>query len=170
MSLIRLLFLLGADDVQVVKRRSFFVYQSELGLLKKVEGRLGVLSSQNRPRFHTVGCLDIPRGSILPRAQITGTLEMNPHSSSGSGLRPLVLSPSNGCTSSSHGIQSAILSPLLGIEKQKSMKSASQSPLRRPRASTLPAFIPDHQSWFDDARFDGSFPSRVLPFLYLGNL
>ncbi|KAG6335681.1 hypothetical protein ID866_3415 [Astraeus odoratus] len=28
----------------------------------------------------------------------------------------------------------------------------------------------DHQSWFDDARFDGSFPSRVLPFLYLGNL
>jgi hypothetical protein len=42
--------------------------------------------------------------------------------------------------------------------------------LRRPRANTLPSFISDHQTWFDDTRFDGSFPSRVLPFLYLGNL
>ena len=42
--------------------------------------------------------------------------------------------------------------------------------LGRPRANTLPSFISDHQTWFDDARFDGSFPSRVLPFLYLGNL
>lgn len=51
--------------------------------------------------------------------------------------------------------------------------------LRRPRASTSPwlpsstsfgLFGGDHQSWFNDARFDGSFPSRVLPFLYLGNL
>ncbi|KAN0061584.1 tyrosine/serine/threonine protein phosphatase pps1 [Thecaphora frezii] len=24
--------------------------------------------------------------------------------------------------------------------------------------------------WFDDVRFEGSFPSRILPFLYLGNL
>jgi dual specificity MAP kinase phosphatase len=43
----------------------------------------------------------------------------------------------------------------------------------RPRASTspwLPSLFGDHQSWFNDPRFDGSFPSRVLPFLYLGNL
>ena len=43
----------------------------------------------------------------------------------------------------------------------------------RPRASTsplLPSLAADHQVWFDDPRFDGSFPSRVLPFLYLGNL
>jgi dual specificity MAP kinase phosphatase len=44
----------------------------------------------------------------------------------------------------------------------------------RPRASTSPwlpsTFGGDHQSWFNDPRFDGSFPSRVLPFLYLGNL
>ncbi|KAF7423928.1 tyrosine/serine/threonine protein phosphatase pps1 [Pleurotus ostreatus] len=43
----------------------------------------------------------------------------------------------------------------------------------RPRANTspwLPSLFGDHQSWFNDPRFDGSFPSRVLPFLYLGNL
>jgi len=50
------------------------------------------------------------------------------------------------------------------------------SVMGRPRASTLPAPIAtapslnDHQVWFNDPRFDGSFPSRVLPFLYLGNL
>lgn len=46
-------------------------------------------------------------------------------------------------------------------------------PKGRPRANTspwLPSFFGDHQSWFNDPRFDGSFPSRVLPFLYLGNL
>lgn len=45
--------------------------------------------------------------------------------------------------------------------------------VRRPRASTLPPPLSspsDHQVWFNDPRFDGSFPSRVLPFLYLGNL
>jgi len=45
-------------------------------------------------------------------------------------------------------------------------------PVRRPRASTsplLPSFV-DHETWFNDSKFDGSFPSRVLPFLYLGNL
>ncbi|KAH9830274.1 uncharacterized protein C8Q71DRAFT_372064 [Rhodofomes roseus] len=28
----------------------------------------------------------------------------------------------------------------------------------------------DHHVWFNDPRFDGSFPSQMLPFLYLGNL
>ncbi|KAG8964004.1 tyrosine/serine/threonine protein phosphatase pps1 [Tulasnella sp. 408] len=44
--------------------------------------------------------------------------------------------------------------------------------VRRARASTspmLPSFL-DHETWFNDPKFDGSFPSRVLPFLYLGNL
>ncbi|KAF5371701.1 hypothetical protein D9758_003412 [Tetrapyrgos nigripes] len=45
---------------------------------------------------------------------------------------------------------------------------------RRPRANTSPwlpsLFGVDHHNWFNDSRFDGSFPSRVLPFLYLGNL
>lgn len=42
----------------------------------------------------------------------------------------------------------------------------------RPRASTSPWLVPgaSHHAWFDDPKFDGSFPSRVLPFLYLGNL
>lgn len=44
--------------------------------------------------------------------------------------------------------------------------------LRRARALTspiLPSSV-DHQAWLSDPRFDGSFPSRVLPHVYLGNL
>ncbi|KAG8904659.1 tyrosine/serine/threonine protein phosphatase pps1 [Tulasnella sp. 403] len=54
----------------------------------------------------------------------------------------------------------------------QSYAPGQQVPIRRARASTsplLPSFI-DHETWFNDPKFDGSFPSRVLPFLYLGNL
>lgn len=57
----------------------------------------------------------------------------------------------------------------LTINYGSSTPTTTRQP-RRPRANTLPSFISDHQTWFDDTRFDGSFPSRVLPFLYLGNL
>ena len=52
----------------------------------------------------------------------------------------------------------------------------SSKPLPAPgraRALTTPISMPsrvDHNAWFTDPRFEGSFPSRVLPFLYLGNL
>lgn len=48
----------------------------------------------------------------------------------------------------------------------------SSLPRKRARASTspMPNVLSDHWAWFSDPRFDGSFPSRVLPFLYLGNL
>lgn len=54
----------------------------------------------------------------------------------------------------------------------QSYAPGQQVPIRRARASTspmLPSFV-DHEAWFNDSKFDGSFPSRVLPFLYLGNL
>lgn len=46
-------------------------------------------------------------------------------------------------------------------------------PVQRARALTSPVSLPshmDHSAWFMDPRFDGSFPSRVLPHVYLGNL
>lgn len=38
-----------------------------------------------------------------------------------------------------------------------------------PSTGPTPTPVTDH-SWFHDKRFEGSFPSRILPFLYLGNL
>lgn len=153
-------------ELQVVKRRSFFVYQMEVGLLKKVEARLGAGNGQGRPRCYTYGSRDMSRGLVAPSGHSATEISAG----SGSSLRPLILT-----SSSSHqpGIRStalpaATMPNVLGVEEMR--PAVQPRTLRRPRASTLPAFIPDHQSWFDDARFDGSFPSRVLPFLYLGNL
>ncbi|KAJ4473196.1 hypothetical protein C8R41DRAFT_581669 [Lentinula lateritia] len=67
---------------------------------------------------------------------------------------------------------SSSMTSLDGIGETSSVSAAGRT--RRPRASTSPwlpsLFGGDHLSWFNDPRFDGSFPSRVLPFLYLGNL
>ncbi|KAI6107935.1 hypothetical protein F5141DRAFT_1188993 [Pisolithus sp. B1] len=152
-------------ELQVAKRRSFFVYQTEIGLLKKVEARLGVANGHGRPRCYTYGSQDIPRLRVGPPRH--STTETPP--GSGSYLRPLILT-----SSPSHhpGIRNATSPAVQSTTTVPDVLSVQVAPqtLRRPRASTLPTFIPDHQSWFDDARFDGSFPSRVLPFLYLGNL
>ncbi|KIO26742.1 hypothetical protein M407DRAFT_23938 [Tulasnella calospora MUT 4182] len=59
-----------------------------------------------------------------------------------------------------------------GTSLSQSYAPGAQVTVRRARASTspmLPSFL-DHETWFNDPKFDGSFPSRVLPFLYLGNL
>lgn len=43
------------------------------------------------------------------------------------------------------------------------------TPSRRTNDATPSQSGPESRVWFDDKRFDG-FPSRILPFLYLGNL
>lgn len=159
-----------------MKRRSFFVYQAEVALLKKVEARLGVGNGQGYSRLHRFGYRDIPRELVAPPGPFMAVPVEDPHSGSNLCLRPLMLgtppvSGSSGMRSATAPIAHRATAPnMLGVAAEEAVKLPSQSLLRRPRASTLPSFIPDHQSWFDDARFDGSFPSRVLPFLYLGNL
>lgn len=157
-------------EMQVVKRRSFFVYQAEVALLKKVEARLGVGNGQGYSRLHGFGYRDIHRGLVAPPGPFMAVPVEDPHSGSNLCLRPLMLGTPP--VSGPSGMRSATapIAHMLGVAAEEAVKLPSQSLLRRPRASTLPSFIPDHQSWFDDARFDGSFPSRVLPFLYLGNL
>ncbi|KAF9236694.1 hypothetical protein BU15DRAFT_89003 [Melanogaster broomeanus] len=163
-------------ELQVTKRRSFFVYQSEVGLLKRVAARLGVANGSYRSRHNTFGYGEIPRGlapAVMPAP--TGTPPMvvpsqsrGPGSDGQGGIRPLTLSiPSS--SSVPTGAMSFV-SGSAGSLKTLPNGSGRGSVLRRPRASTMPTLISDHQRWFDDARFDGSFPSRVLPFLYLGNL
>ncbi|KAJ3530575.1 hypothetical protein NMY22_g8515 [Coprinellus aureogranulatus] len=93
-----------------------------------------------RPPEELVGSL--PRRGMIPQQDKSSTL------------------PSSSSVTSLGG------QPVSGVQRHTGVK--------RPRANTspwLPSFHGgDHQSWFNDPRFDGSFPSRVLPFLYLGNL
>jgi len=114
--------------------------------LKKVEGRLRVTNISLRSRYQYG---DIQRGATGQAGDYPAPRN-NTH-----GNRPHAL------TINYSSSTPTVLLPAV---------STTTRQLRRSRANTLPSFISDHQTWFDDARFDGSFPSRVLPFLYLGNL
>ncbi|KAL4246440.1 hypothetical protein ABKN59_009635 [Abortiporus biennis] len=165
-------------ELQVEKKRSFFVYPQEVQWLRRIESRLererNVVNHgvpPQHPASRGIGSLGGRIGHGRPASQSisypafhtvgesgTGFL-VNPTNASSGGRD--VLSSSEGSTSSSYPGPGATM-----------MLGKPTPPMKRPRASTLPALpsFHDHSSWFNDHRFDGSFPSRVLPFLYLGNL
>jgi dual specificity MAP kinase phosphatase len=193
-------------ELQVVKKRSFFVYQSDLGLLRRVEVRL-VSEREERARASGASGSGLGSGSGsgrlgaagggMVRTGSNGSLgrqngwarfsnsvygngnggEVNgggySRSSYHSGGRPAANSISITMPTTPQGQHhnvngsSPAPAPIMVVPSQNHMVKS------RPRASTspwLPSLFEDHQSWFSDPRFDGSFPSRVLPFLYLGNL
>lgn len=152
-------------ELQVSKERSFFVYGADLGILRRWEmeergkerdrGVRGVKYFSNH-REH----LSISEGHV--------GAGVNPYVA-GWGITDQRETPSPTAVPSQRGAISSSAPKDLDIHDP----NIKIGPGRRPRASTLPASSLlgwDHQTWFDDPRFDGSFPSRVLPFLYLGNL
>lgn len=173
-------------ELQVVKKRSFFVYQGDLGMLRRVEGRLASERESERARVGggVVGRATNVNGSLSrvgwPRFG-SGVSVSGGRSSYHTGGRPgsnsiSIPSPSLAQTAGqSHSNSFDGSSRGSAPPPQPMMIVPSQGHLvkNRPRANTspwLPSLFEDHQSWFNDPRFDGSFPSRVLPFLYLGNL
>ncbi|KAF7294193.1 hypothetical protein HMN09_01147700 [Mycena chlorophos] len=166
-------------ELQVAKRRSFFVYPGEVGLLRRVEGRV---RSGERERDATVFAPVAGRLGLQRRASTTAKDTPNvilaptpkvpsrtPSPQPFSGQRPPAKSVSFAVAPNGHGHAISASVPNESAETQMQTHTTRSG---RPRATTspwLPSFG-DHQSWFNDPRFDGSFPSRVLPFLYLGNL
>jgi dual specificity MAP kinase phosphatase len=167
--------------LQVEKRRSFFVYNTDLPVLRRVETRVNVQKEQRgRATSSAATALGLRRGSVGGWAAAAPPPGPPPASSSGLGMgKPSSMSRASGAMAM-YGPDP--LSPVSAgaagtsgtLPNASAFAFAPQSlPVRRPRASTspwLPSVFGDHQSWFADPRFDGSFPSRVLPFLYLGNL
>jgi dual specificity MAP kinase phosphatase len=143
-------------ELQVARRRSFFVYHTDLAILRRVDARLA------QGRAPANGNAAHSRAPSYDFAMLTGTGRQGPG--------PVAI----------HRAPSHAHSNTLPASLPASYPFGAPLPPagvvgvgRRPRASTspmLPALVHDHQLWFDDPRFDGSFPSRVLPFLYLGNL
>ncbi|KAF9004867.1 hypothetical protein BDZ89DRAFT_1169119 [Hymenopellis radicata] len=140
--------------------RSFFVYAGDLGVLRRWE-------NEERGERERKG-----RSSVAPPKHESPVFS-GVHTrgeSMGVGVNPYVAGWGVGDGMS--------LSMPDGGVVERTPQSAGVLPapvavrrVGRPRAATLPASLGwDHQAWFDDPRFDGSFPSRVLDYLYLGNL
>ena len=164
-------------ELQVQKKRSFFVYQNDLGILRRVESRLSSEREQERARTgaRVIGTGSLGRQSGWPRFGSGVTSNSNARAVYHTGGRQASNSISNPSSSNLNFIPSSPQPLVTSPPQPAPMIVPSQGHLvrSRPRASTspwLPSLFDDHQSWFNDPRFDGSFPSRVLPFLYLGNL
>lgn len=211
-------------QLQVVKRRSFFVYQADLGILRRVETeerrereremqmqqeRARERERVTRERSGSTGARRTPGSS--PGFNPYATAGWTPAENNGKSVRPPLpsstrnYSPSDGqklpgrrpAAKSVSFAQAPVLTfqsaeahvsepppePITTPPPHSTVPLSSSVPdittstavkARRPRAMTSPwlpsSFDGDHQAWFNDSRFDGSFPSRVLPFLYLGNL
>jgi len=142
-------------ELQVAKKRSFFVYQSDLGLLKRVEARLG----KDR------GSSGMNSSHYSNGSDAGSEVSWNPGRSNNANSMANTVGET---------IHAASTQDLTSSELQQNNPPARTYPegFRRPRARTMPMMpaFTDHQSWFNDPRFNGSFPSRVLPFLYLGDL
>ncbi|KAJ7183720.1 hypothetical protein C8R46DRAFT_518720 [Mycena filopes] len=168
-------------ELQVAKRRSFFVYPGKLGLLRRVEARIGsgevfaparmglgrrmsgaALGSGSGSSTGSLGSAGGAQvlGSVISEVEAAAAPSPPPYSG---GARP--------AAKSVLFATGAVMAPPVMVPSQGQGQGAVTR-AGRPGARTspwLPSFG-DHQSWFNDPRFDGSFPSRVLPFLYLGNL
>ncbi|KAH9921198.1 uncharacterized protein BXZ73DRAFT_104487 [Epithele typhae] len=158
--------------LQVEKRRSFFVYQSDLGILRRVEARL-----EKDRAAHNVHPVNLPiHPFATPASQSQGDPNNWSRSLGHSTARSVSFAlPSTPTPPPEVGaLSTAAVHPLRSRSESDADCSAPAHIQGRPRAHTMPPTrtVPwnDHQVWFNDPRFDGSFPSRVLPFLYLGNL
>ena len=168
-------------ELQISRQRSFFVYQNDLELLKKIESKLlttgkeSIIRSKERERERDLinGGVTTEGGSESPVS--SGSRWKFPTWGTRSGSLSIpnppvieeasAMATSIGSSMVFHSLSSSTPSTTL-------LGSTNITPRRRARASTspMPNVHAEHWAWFNDPRFDGSFPSRVLPFLYLGNL
>ncbi|KAG9052260.1 tyrosine/serine/threonine protein phosphatase pps1 [Serendipita sp. 407] len=180
-------------ELQIAKGRSFYVYPSDLDLLKRIESRLYTPSRSNPAKERGRGRDIMNRGVTIDSSgsndapnQPTGGFSKWKWSTWGSRASFSIPAPpaeEDEAPQSSSGASAMIIPSLSSSTPSASIISGSSGrmnaatngiggPKRRARASTspMPHVWTDHWAWFSDPRFDGSFPSRVLPFLYLGNL
>lgn len=112
-------------------------------------------------------------GLVSAAAKKTGSSSSS-NSSSPSSLKEKDLSnnnsdplspPSRALTPTPASVRARSAGPSTPSASSASLPSPS---LLAPPSSAFPT-VTNHD-WFYDARFEGAFPSRILPFLYLGNL
>ncbi len=177
-------------ELQISQGRSFYVYPSDMDLLKRAEARLytaprEVPKERGRDREIVARSVTVDgtnNGDATTQGNGGGFSKWK-WSTWGSRASFSIPSPpveEDEAPQSTSGA-AAMLIPMLSSSTPSASlisgtslraSSGAAAPRRRARASTspMPHVWADHWAWFSDPRFDGSFPSRVLPFLYLGNL
>ncbi|KAG0033758.1 tyrosine/serine/threonine protein phosphatase pps1 [Podila clonocystis] len=154
--------------------RSFFVYSNDAIMMLEVENQVWqrILDGQEKDVFSGSGV------GLVPLSPVSPSVGSPPNSSS----------LSSSVSSSSSSFFSALLNMSSGPQQQAQITPPWQSssmegldPIRDPSkcdedvsmSLAMPFSTAEHEKqfeWFYHPEFEGSFPSRILPFLYLGNL
>lgn len=172
-------------DLQLRADRSFFVYEADVAILEMIDRELqqrralarcrafekrrdASFDSCNRSRHVVSKSLGGPltgdkRSAELRRMSLSGPASHSP-------AHPLA----SGLAYSAESAKRSTLAPHSPAEMAGGIcRTSTPTPQKyRPsQTDVLDTLEPANtHAWFDKSRFDGSFPSRILPFLYLGNL
>ncbi|KAF9181986.1 tyrosine/serine/threonine protein phosphatase pps1 [Haplosporangium sp. Z 767] len=165
--------------------RSFFVYPNDAIMMLEVENqvwhrilaekaereasaRLKAASTSAVPVSLDLGASIV--GRSIPTSPVSSAMSSvaSSMSSSSSSFFSSLLNMSNQPPTSQQQKEQGQGQPLDMIEGMESMPDRDQELI-----SHRPFLQPGHENkfeWFYHPEFEGSFPSRILPFLYLGNL
>ncbi|WVR04032.1 hypothetical protein IAU60_001031 [Kwoniella sp. DSM 27419] len=141
--------------LQLVAKRSFFLYPSDKPLLRKVDARLAAERRAKAVKLVSKVTPHANAGAHSPK-------ETQHDTPTKSGARWRSWGMSFGGGSSGHA------SPAKPEPKTNATVDVAKEMLVEQDHGGSETAL-QAKVWFDDRRFDG-FPSRILPFLYLGNL
>lgn len=172
-------------DLQLRANRSFFVYESDVAILEMIDRefqqRRALARCQAEQKRQDVAA-DARRSRHAVSKSLGGSLTGDKRSAE---LRRMSLSAAASHSPSrsvGHGLVYGAESGKRSTLATHSSSAEAASGICRTSTPTLQKLRPnqadmadagqavDRHAWFDKSGFDGSFPSRILPFLYLGNL
>lgn len=164
-------------DLQLRADRSFFVYPADVAVLEAVD-RLLQQTRAARCRAiqeHTEAANDSRRSRHAVSKSFSGSLSGHGHhtesrrmSLSSNGSQSTTSPSGSSLAYGADGVRrSGLGAPSPGELAGGICRTSTPTPTKC-RADLVTA--EEKHTWFDNSRFDGSFPSRILPFLYLGNL
>lgn len=162
-------------DLQTRCNRCFFVYARDVPFLQRLEKRIALERPKHgiteKPRSSWTSFEDSSSSSL----SLHKTRRNNPSSRRDSDYDACSIEQSVWARSLAAATGLVTAAQNVGNNKRSTDMIRTNTPT--PRRSTPTSHSPhrelqssvDH-SWFTNPHFQGSFPSRILPFLYLGNL
>ncbi|SNX82372.1 related to protein tyrosine phosphatase PPS1 [Melanopsichium pennsylvanicum] len=159
-------------DLQLRADRSFFVYPADVAVLDAVDRHLqqARAARSQAAQDHADANIDSRKYRHTVSKSFSGSLTTDGRQTE---VRRMSLSAPSGQVV--YGTESGKRSALAAISPAEMASGLCRTSTPTPqkcRANSIPVEISEMQKhdWFGKSRFDGSFPSRILPFLYLGNL
>lgn len=171
-------------DLQLRVNRSFFVYPADVAVLEAVDRLL----QQMRAARSRATREDLDEAAHARRSRratsksFSGATSGDAHHAE---IRRMSLSANLGRATPAipvknagglvHGVDFAAEGMRSSLAMTPSSELAggicrTSTPTPRKCRAGVDTDVVENHAWFDKTRFDGSFPSRILPFLYLGNL